>query len=624
MLMLLPFFRLLCSGLAPLWVRLRGVLRVTLNATLRALLFTTLWVATATAAAQDGSQSILTESKPHKALAPVVLGRSLQSLAIDTHSTFWVDENGKLEAADLAEGNQAKVSPAPEFVARSLSQMHRIAGSQALWIRFEALSQDVDARWFVGIDVSSVQDVRLFWQGAGGQWMQLRSGDMLPRSQWPVMGRTPVFPLALPSGVATPVTYYLRIQNDRVPFSAPLHIYRDTALMAQRQTEYLFLGAYAGLTLLIALMSLAMAVTMKDKSFTSYTVYLLALCAFQMNFLGLSGQYIYPNAGHWAYAINFVWPPLAAAAALWFVRSVIQPAQFSNVLDKLASFLAITLLGLAVWGGLMPTHGVFQAINLLSLVSMIAVYGVIAWAWSRGGSGLRWIALGFLPVVLGALPATLRNTGLISSSFLTQYGITVGALLEMPMLMYALLVRSTDRRVARARAAGLPSQDALTGLSNTRYLLDQMQGAATRAMRFRKPYALFLIELVNHGWFVKEHGLEIGDRALVVLSTRLQGIARDVDTAARLEGAQFALLAEGPCDAAFAAKLTTALAASAHKPSNLLPVGAVLKLRITCALMPDPTALEHGDDANAQLAWLLQHAEQAQRDERKLVHTVNF
>ena len=622
--MLFSSVRFLHSALATQWVTLWATLWVTLRATLRALLLTTLWVAVAAAAAQDGNQSTSIESRPTWAHMPIVLDHSLQSIAIDTHSAFWIDESGKLEAAELTEGHTKKSSSAPEFIARSSAQMHRIAGSQALWIRFEALNQDLETRWFVGIDVSSVQDVRLFWQSSGGEWMQLRSGDMLPRSQWPVLGRTPVFPLALPGGIATPVTYYLRIQNDRVPFSAPLHIYRDTALMAQRQTEYLFLGAYAGLTLLIALMSLAMAVTMKDKSFTSYTVYLLALCAFQMNFLGLSGQYIYPDAGHWAYAANFVWPPLAAAAALWFVRSVIQPAQFSNVLDKLAGFLAVALLGLALLGGLVPTHEVFQAINLLSLVGMIAVYGVIAWAWSRGGSGVRWIALGFLPVVLGALPATLRNTGLISSSFLTQYGITVGALLEMPMLMYALLVRSTDRRVARARAAGLPSQDALTGLSNTRHLLGQMQGAATRAMRFRKPYALFLIELVNHGWFAKEHGVEIGERALVVLGTRLQRIARDVDTAARLEGAQFALLAEGPCDAAFAAKLTAALAASAHRPSRLLPVGAVLKLRITCALMPDPTALEHGDDANAQLAWLLQHAEQAQRDERKLVHTVNF
>ena len=578
---------------------------------------------------------------PANTLPTLELGPAVTRLAIDTQSEYWVDPTGEmgieeLEARASNSGHFALLNAplnAPLFTPRSAAQMHTIHG-RALWIRFNAHITDPQARWFLEMKVSSVQTVDLYWRNQSGQWAQLRAGDLTPHAQWPVSGRSPVFPLSQEQvantvpGLSTAPTastvYYLRVTNERVPFSAPLTIYRDTELVAQREVEYAFIGAYAGLTLLIATISLALGVAMQDRSFYSYKLYLLTLGAFQMNFLGVGGQYLYPHATIWANAAGYVLPPLAAAAALWFVRSVIRPHQFAKWLDSTATGLVIALLVLALFTGLVPTHTTFQIVNVVCLVSVLLVYVVIGYAWSRGNSGVRWIALGFLPVVLGALPLLLRNTGLISTSFITQYGITVGAFIEMPVLLYALVLRSSDRRVSQARAAGLPNTDALTGLFNTRRLLQKMGGATTRALRFKKPYGLLLVELTNHDWFVKEHGAEMGNRALVLLGTHLQRIARDVDTAARLEGNQFILLAEGPCNPSYAAKLATKIASIAHAPSNLLPVGAILKLRITGALMPDPAALEHGDDASAQLAWLIEHAERPTLDPRKLVRTLNF
>lgn len=584
-----------------------------------------------------GSMAAAQTSLPANTLPALQLGPAVTRLAIDTQSEYWVDQTGEARIEELearaSDGGLLAPLHAPLFTPRTAAQMHTIHG-RALWIRFNAHMTDPQARWFLELGLSGVQTVDLYWRNKAGQWMQLRAGNLIPHAQWPVPGRSPVFPLSQEQvattvpGLSTASTastvYYLRITNERAPFSAPLSIYRDTELVAQREMEYTFIGAYAGLTLLIATVSLALGLAMQDRSFYSYVLYLMTLGAFQMNFLGVGGQYLYPHATSWVNLASYVLPPLAAAAALWFVRSVIRPRQFAQWLDSAAAGLTTALLGLALYAGLVPTHTTFQIVNTLCIASVLFVYVVIGSAWLRGNSAVRWIAVGFLPVVLGALPPMLRNTGLISTSFITQYGITLGAFIEMPVLLYALMLRSSNRRVGLARAAGLPNTDALTGLFNTRRLLQKMDGATTRALRFKKPYGLLLVELTNHNWFVKEHGAEMGNRALVLLGMHLQRIARDVDTAARLEGNQFILLAEGPCDPSYAAKLATKIASIAHARSNLLPVGATLKLRITCALMPDPAALEHGEDASAQLAWLIEHAERTALDPRKLVRTLNF
>jgi GGDEF domain-containing protein len=116
----------------------------------------------------------------------------------------------------------------------------------------------------------------------------------------------------------------------------------------------------------------------------------------------------------------------------------------------------------------------------------------------------------------------------------------------------------------------------------------------------------------------------MADRALVIVARRLQTIARDVDTAGRIDENHFVLLIEGPCKPSYAAKIAAQIAASAHRPSDLLPVGASVKLRVTCALMPDPQATHLGDDASAQLGWLVHSSESLQADPRKLVRTLNF
>ncbi len=550
-------------------------------------------------------------------LATIELNAQTKRVDLDGLSEYWIDDTNQASVEQVDAGFNGY----GQFVARGESQIHKIWG-KTLWIRFDAKILDASARWFFEAASPSVQDISLYWRDASNQWVRMRSGDATPRSQWPVLDRTPVFQLNQPQPGSH--IYYLRINNDRVPFSAPLRILRDTELLAQRQVELLLIGAYVGIALMMALVSLALSQTMKERRFYYFTVYLLVLGAFQLNYLGLSGQYIHPQAVHWAYASNFVLPLIAVATGLWFVHKVIKPRQFSIGLETVGTGLITILLGLATYATFAPNPTVFQVGNAFCLAALFWAYVVIWASWTRDNHNVRWIALGFLPVALGALPGLLRNAGLIHSGFITQYGITICAIVGMPILLFSLVQRSAGRQISLARAAGLPTHDALTGLANLRHLLQQMHGASTRAQRFSKPYALYLVELTNHDWFLKEHRVEMANRALVLLGTRLQHIARDVDTAARLEGNQFILLIEGPCEPAYAAKLATKIASSAHAPSNLLPVGATLKLRITCALMPDPNSLEHGDDASAQLAWLIEHAEHATLDARKLVRTLNF
>jgi diguanylate cyclase (GGDEF)-like protein len=230
----------------------------------------------------------------------------------------------------------------------------------------------------------------------------------------------------------------------------------------------------------------------------------------------------------------------------------------------------------------------------------------------------------FAPVALAAIPLILRNLGAIPNSLLTQYCVPIATMIELPLLFYALLARSNMRREGLARATGLPTRDALTGLPNMRNFLQQLHGSITRARRFQHHYGLLLVELTNHAWFVKEHGREMADRALILATTRLQQQMRDVDSICRIDESNFVILVEGSCNPSQLTKLAARVSASALSPTEILPVGASLRFSISCALMPTEASLEAGEDANAQLGWLIAAAESLPTEQRKLVRSIGF
>lgn len=559
----------------------------------------------------------LANTTPPSTLQPLELGSQVKRLDVDTASTYWIDDSGIATITDVEDRQTTEAL----FTPRTSAQRHAIHG-KALWLRFDTRITDSRSHWFLEFQQATADDVTVYWRDASNQWVKLQSGDVVPRVQWPVLDRFPVFQLN-PAHLAS-TTYYVRVVHSRSSFSAPLHIYRDTALIAQRQIEHFSLGMYFGLIVLVCLVCLVMALAMRDNSFMHYAVYAAMIGLSQAGFTGIAAQHLWTNAPQWADLSVFFMASLAAAAGLWFVRSMVRPRVYMPKLDGLTILLVGLEVVVAFVDLIYPSLAGYWLSNAIILAISVVVYAIIWNGWTRGDTTMRWIALGFLPVVLGVIPPLLHNASLMGTNFFTQYGVTLGSALEMPLLLYGLVLRSATRREGRARTAGLPTQDALTGLSNTRDLLRHIHGAMTRAARYQQQYGLVLVELTNYDWFVKEHGREVGDRALVLLGTRLQLIARDVDTAGRIDSNHFVLLMEGPCKPSYAAKVAAQIAACAYRPTDLLPVGASLKLQVTCALMPDAEALALGDDAQAQLGWLLDSSESLQSTSAKTLRTLNF
>lgn len=536
-------------------------------------------------------------------------------VALAEHSQFWIDTTGKA----VLEQVEAWEYDLP-FARRPAGHTVLLDG-QVMWVRFNAMQPDLSQRWALEMSSAGVDRVSLHYRNAAGDWVEQKAGDKLPVSRWPRPDRFPVFDLDAEQ--TRPVTYFIRIEHARTPFSAPLFIYSQPALLAQRMQEQFLLGAYFGLAVLMALVAAANAVAFSDRSFAAYAVYISARAAAQAGMLGIGGQYLWPDSPAWNDLSAFLLPVLAACSGIWFARVVTQPQRFSTALDRLSLQLIMLLALLAVLDTAYPTHAGFVATTALIIAAISLICALVFIAWQSGDATMRWIALGFVPVVLMAPFPVLRNLGLVPVSFLTQYGLTLGAALETPLLFYGLLRHAAQRREVRARAAALAQTEPLTGLSNQHTFEARLHEALLRSNRYQHRSALLMIDLSNHGWFAREHGRQISDYALVLAGSCLRKLARDIDIAARVGDCEFALLIEGPVSPAQAVAAATQLVARALQPSDLLPVGSRLKLHVAIAMVPDAQCGEHPDAAR-HLAYMLKSLREMPVNTRKSIKTVNF
>jgi two-component system, sensor histidine kinase LadS len=545
------------------------------------------------------------------AASAIVLPADGGVVSLDGRSRYWIDPTG-IRTAEQVEATANSAA----WTTRQTGHGYNIDG-KALWFEFEAVNGS-DRRWFLQVGGSGIDRVQFFYRGADGQWIAQEAGDTKAVSQWPLPGRFPTFELSQVR--QAPVRYWVRVEHARVDFAYPMALYDQSSLLASREREQLLLGAYFGLAALITLVSLANAIGYRDRNFVVYAIYVATLAIGQLAYLGVGAQHVWEPWLRWNAMATFVLPGISAAAALWFARTVTEPARFSKVLDRLVGGLIFALLASVAIDTALQTRGSFAAMMLLTLSAVGVVALLIGLVWIKGEDPyIRLIALGFLPVLLLALFPLARSLNLIPASMFTRYGLSIGAVMEMPILFYALSLRGNRRRESQVRASALSSNDVLTGLAHSRTLIQRLDSALVRARNLKHACALMAVKVSNLDAIVAEHGRDTADAALVVAASLLRNAITDIDLAARVGDQDFALLLEGPTTTENAMSRAQQVVAAGLRSSDALPAGTTLKFFVAVALLPDKDF-----DASASLKWLLDAVRAMSPGARKLIRALNF
>lgn len=137
----------------------------------------------------------------------------------------------------------------------------------------------------------------------------------------------------------------------------------------------------------------------------------------------------------------------------------------------------------------------------------------------------------------------------------------------------------TERKAAEEEMLFLAASDPLTGLANNRRLLDVFEAEAKRSQRTGRSFALLLLDADGLKKINDAHGHPTGSRALCRVANILRDQCRDIDTAARYGGDEFAvLLPETGLEGAhrFSSRIRERLARDGQQPQLSVSVGVAV------------------------------------------------
>jgi diguanylate cyclase (GGDEF)-like protein/PAS domain S-box-containing protein len=145
---------------------------------------------------------------------------------------------------------------------------------------------------------------------------------------------------------------------------------------------------------------------------------------------------------------------------------------------------------------------------------------------------------------------------------------------------YEVIVEDlTNQRELEDSLRDQASKDSLTGLANYRGLIDVLDREIKRSQRTGRRFSLLLFDLDQLKRINDRYGHVTGSRALCRLADALSVGCRDIDTAARFGGDEFALvLPETEVEPAklVAQRICSALAADGRDPKLSVSVGAAI------------------------------------------------
>ena len=329
------------------------------------------------------------------------------------------------------------------------------------------------------------------------------TGDKLPYSHRPVESNKFVFPVAL--GDSDEKTIYVRLSTQGT-LQLPAKLLTQDEFHRDELSFYLLQGLFVGVIGIMLFYNLALWYVFRTRDYIFYVLYGVSMLTVQLTMLGLSFEYLWPNATQWN---NTVIPFAITCTVLFmllfthsFLNIHLNRAKVSRVIQGYC--IALSLFALASL--VMPYESAIKIAMISVIVGLALALAAAVDALRYSFSFARLYLISWAGVVIGAVSLALTKFGILPTNVLTANSWQIGTGIEITLLSFALAAKI--RAVTDAKLAAEKKAQKATALYTEH--LEQYKAIYNNSIE-----GLFKIDLINNKIlynesFAKLNGLELG------------------------------------------------------------------------------------------------------------------
>ena len=367
---------------------------------------------------------------------PLIIESDQDYYQAGLHLDILEDPAGTVQFKDILENNDLPFvpsqSPAPGFGFTETTIWSKLTIQNSL---------EREIQYYLVIDYPPLDYLDFYYPASaissGTIYKHYKTGDYRPFNNRPIKTRNYAFPISIPAkGQAT---YYLRIQttgsvNIPITLQSPTYFNEDSGF------TQILLGVYYGILLVMIIYMSFLFMTLKDKTYFYYVMFIICFLIFQISLNGTGFQYLWQNQTWWgnrAIPISIFGAHLFASL---FAQSILDTKTHTPRLHKIITgiivFAIIGIIASFVW------H--------YSLVIKVGVGGCLLLPILMY-SGFRIMLTGYRPAyyytlawgisLLGILVLSLKSFGILPNVFITTWSSQIGTAWEVLILALALADR---------------------------------------------------------------------------------------------------------------------------------------------------------------------------------------
>lgn len=328
-------------------------------------------------------------------------------------------------------------------------------------------------------------------------------------------------------------------------------------LLHQTTINYLTMGAFYGLCIVLILYVSFIGKVVSDKAFVFYGLYVFCASTF---FLLQEGHLVIPFPDQYYlfnHTLHIIFAGLTVFSATFFITRITDiyltwPRLTSQVLYPLAGIVLLMSLYLAFFDGTEVAFITGYIMAYFTLLIMIFVLSLLTIQMMEKVplSNLVWLSL--MIMVLGM---AFRTFPLIESEFLTRYSLIFAFAIEALILAIVVSTRIESIQFDKLKAEIEANTDHLCEVLNRRGLLKSAKELLEKQREQGGVLSVLYIDLDGFKRINDAHGHLMGDKVLNIVSKIISNQMRSTDVLGRMGGDEFVSIGhfESTNDASFIA-----------------------------------------------------------------------
>lgn len=382
---------------------------------------------------------------PALANEPVLLKEDSALVSLTPYMEILEDPTANLNFEAIV-----KHSETIQFTPPNPESKHFGFTSSAYWVRFQLKNMDAQVgEWLLEFDYPLLDEIELFVVKDNHPLERQTTGDTLPFLKRDLWHHNFLFSVKLFS--EEQATIYIRVKSESA-MQLGMQLWSQKHYIESSNRATYGLGLYYGIMLVMVIYNLFIFLSIRDRSYLYYVLYISSYAVMQMAMNGLAFQYLWPDFPWWANKAIPVSMCTTMLLAFLFAQSFLNLPHYLPKTNRVVQ-LQCVILGILTLGNFFISYALAIKIAVLFGVSMSITlfYGGLI-SMSRGSSYARFYVMAWSALLLGVVLNALRATAILPPMFITNYAMQIGSSIEVVLLSLGLANRINILRKEKLHA----------------------------------------------------------------------------------------------------------------------------------------------------------------------------